>query len=73
MSDCESSVQEEPMAKTALDITGDEWRASDDYYLDGVALNLHGFYSGVETPLCFTQVRAELSAFADLLERQAAR
>jgi hypothetical protein len=23
-------------------------RSNDDYYLDGVALNLHGFYSGVE-------------------------
>jgi hypothetical protein len=23
-------------------------RSDDDYYLDGVALNLHGFYSGVE-------------------------
>jgi hypothetical protein len=23
-------------------------RSSDDYYLDGVALNLHGFYSGFE-------------------------
>ena len=23
-------------------------RASDDYYLDGVALNLHGFYAGLE-------------------------
>lgn len=23
-------------------------RAHDDYYLDGVALNLHGFYSGLE-------------------------
>ena len=23
-------------------------RANDDYYLDGVALNLHGFYSGYE-------------------------
>lgn len=23
-------------------------RSSDDYYLDGVALNLHGFYSGLE-------------------------
>ena len=22
--------------------------SSDDYYLDGVALNLHGFYSGLE-------------------------
>lgn len=21
---------------------------NDDYYLDGVALNLHGFYSGIE-------------------------
>jgi hypothetical protein len=29
MSNCESSAQEEPMAKTALDITGDEWRAYD--------------------------------------------
>ncbi len=23
-------------------------RSNDDYYLDGVALNLHGFYSGLE-------------------------
>lgn len=23
-------------------------RKNDDYYLDGVALNLHGFYSGLE-------------------------
>lgn len=23
-------------------------RTNDDYYLDGVALNLHGFYSGIE-------------------------
>jgi len=23
-------------------------RSNDDYYLDGVALNLHGFYSGFE-------------------------
>lgn len=23
-------------------------RSNDDYYLDGVALNLHGFYSGCE-------------------------
>ena len=23
-------------------------RAADDYYLDGVALNLHGFYAGLE-------------------------
>jgi hypothetical protein len=23
-------------------------RSGDDYYLDGVALNLHGFYSGIE-------------------------
>ena len=23
-------------------------RSSDDYYLDGVALNLHGFYAGLE-------------------------
>lgn len=23
-------------------------RTNDDYYLDGVALNLHGFYSGLE-------------------------
>jgi hypothetical protein len=125
-------------------------RSSDDYYLDGVALNLHGFYGGLErlferiavmvddarpvgenwhqillqqmaqevpgvrpavisestrakldayrsfrhvarniytfnldptklgqlvaeAPACFAQVRAELSAFADLLERQASR
>lgn len=24
------------------------WQTNDDYYLDSVALNLHGFYSGVE-------------------------
>jgi len=24
------------------------WRSSDDYYLDSVALNLHGFYAGLE-------------------------
>jgi uncharacterized protein YukE len=29
-------------------------RSNDDYYLDGVALNLHGFYSGVER--IFTQI-----------------
>ena len=31
---------------------GEGWqralRAADDYYLDGVALNLHGFYAGLE-------------------------
>jgi len=31
---------------------GEGWervrRSNDDYYLDGVALNLHGFYSGLE-------------------------
>jgi len=26
-------------------------RTGDDYYLDGVALNLHGFYSGIERVL----------------------
>jgi len=74
------------------------WRrahhSTDDYYLDGVALNLHGFYGGlerlferiavvvdavkleplvVEAAVCFPQVQAELLAFADLLDRQAAR
>lgn len=29
-------------------------RSNDDYYLDGVALNLHGFYSGFER--LFTQI-----------------
>jgi hypothetical protein len=29
-------------------------RSNDDYYLDGVALNLHGFYSGCER--IFTQI-----------------
>lgn len=29
-------------------------RSKDEYYLDGVALNLHGFYSGVER--IFTQI-----------------
>ena len=31
---------------------GEGWqralRVADDYYLDGVALNLHGFYAGLE-------------------------
>jgi hypothetical protein len=35
-----------------LERARDEWeearRSNDDRYLDGVALNLHGFYSGVE-------------------------
>jgi hypothetical protein len=29
-------------------------RSNDDYYLDGIALNLHGFYSGCER--IFTQI-----------------
>jgi hypothetical protein len=37
---------------------GEGWerarRSNDDYYLDGVALNLHGFYSGFER--LFTQI-----------------
>ena len=35
-----------------IERTGEGWRralrSSDDYYLDGVALNLHGFYAGLE-------------------------
>lgn len=35
-----------------LERTGEGWqrahRLNDDYYLDSVALNLHGFYSGLE-------------------------
>lgn len=33
-------------------------RSGDEYYLDGVALNLHGFYSGVER--IFTQIAETL-------------
>jgi hypothetical protein len=33
-------------------------RANDDYYLDGVALNLHGIYSGCER--IFTQIAQSL-------------
>jgi hypothetical protein len=35
-----------------IERTGEGWRralrSSDDYYLDSVALNLHGFYAGLE-------------------------
>lgn len=38
--------------RRVLDRTQEGWersrRSNDDYYLDGVALNLHGFYSGIE-------------------------
>jgi hypothetical protein len=33
-------------------------RKNDDFYLDGVALNLHGFYSGFER--IFTQIAATI-------------
>jgi hypothetical protein len=45
------------MAKTALDITGDQWLA----------------YDMGASASCFAQVQTELPAFADLLERQASR
>jgi hypothetical protein len=51
-------------------------RASDDYYLDGVALNLHGFYAGLErlqVPSVLERLRPELLAFADLLQQRATR
>ncbi len=35
-------------------------RSNDDYYLDGVALNLHGFYSGMER--IFTQIAETIDA-----------
>lgn len=40
-------------------------RSHDDYYLDGVALNLHGFYSGLERTFEL------IAANADFLDQQA--
>ena len=44
--------QDLPQLEQALERSAQGWqraRASqDDFYLDGVALNLHGFYSGLE-------------------------
>ncbi len=37
-------------------------KASDDYYLDGVALNLHGFYAGLER--LFALVNSQMDRIA---------
>lgn len=34
-------------------------KSSEDYYLDGVALNIHGFYSGLE--MIFEKIGNEIS------------
>jgi len=49
---------------------------SDDGYLDGVALNLHGFYAGAEEELtkdlegCYSTFKQDLEEFINFLHEQ---